>query len=75
MIWPLAALPVVIFLWKVIVWDKVLGWVSTDPLTGDVGTWAGIASASQPNMGFGLWCTDTDRIPIHGEARHDRGIA
>src|SRR5262245_28659830 len=42
MIRPLAALPVVIFIWKVIVWDKVLGWGTTDPLTGDVGTWAGV---------------------------------
>jgi len=39
---PLAALPVVIFMWKVIVWDKVLGLGSTDPITGDVGAWAGV---------------------------------
>ena len=44
---PLLAAPVVIFFWKVIVWDKVLcsiwslGGCSTDPLTGDVGVWAG----------------------------------
>ena len=38
---PLLAAPVVIFLWKVIVWDKVLGLGSTDPLTGDVALWAG----------------------------------
>jgi len=29
---PLLALPVVIFMWKVIVWDKVLGLGSTDAL-------------------------------------------
>ena len=29
---PLFALPFIIFAWKVIVWDKVLGWGSTDPL-------------------------------------------
>ncbi|MCL4713189.1 MAG: hypothetical protein KJZ73_18270 [Pseudorhodoplanes sp.] len=38
---PLLALPVIIYFWKVIVWDKVLGLGSTDPLTGDVSTWAG----------------------------------
>jgi hypothetical protein len=38
---PLLALPVVIFMWKVIVWDKVLGLGSTDALTGDVATWSG----------------------------------
>jgi hypothetical protein len=29
---PLMALPFVVFAWKVVVWDKVLGWGSTDPL-------------------------------------------
>ena len=38
---PLLALPVVIFMWKVIVWDKVLGLGTTDALTGDVATWSG----------------------------------
>jgi hypothetical protein len=38
---PLIALPVVIYLWKVIVWDKVLGLGSTDAIAGDVATWAG----------------------------------
>jgi hypothetical protein len=38
---PLLALPVIIFFWKVIVWDKVLGWGSTDPLTGAAAEWAG----------------------------------
>lgn len=38
---PLLALPVVIYLWKVIVWDKVLGWGTTDAIAGDVGIWAG----------------------------------
>lgn len=42
MIRPLAALPVVIYIWKVIVWDKVLGLGTTDAITGDVGTWAGV---------------------------------
>ena len=39
---PLAALPVVIYIWKVIVVDKVLGWGTTDPITGEVATWAGL---------------------------------
>src|SRR5919204_6704875 len=42
MIRPLAALPVVIYTWKVIVYDKCLGLGTTDPITGDVGTWAGV---------------------------------
>src|SRR5882757_6175039 len=43
---PLAALPVVIYIWKVIVVDKVLGWGSTDPITGEVATWAGLIVAT-----------------------------
>jgi hypothetical protein len=39
---PLLAAPVIIYLWKVIVWDKVLAFGSTDPITGDVGVWAGM---------------------------------
>ena len=39
---PLLAAPVVIYLWKVIVWDKVLALGSTDPLAGDVAAWAGL---------------------------------
>jgi hypothetical protein len=42
MIRPLAALPVVIYIWKVVVYDKVLALGTTDPITGDVGTWAGV---------------------------------
>ena len=40
MIRPLLALPVIVYLWKVIVWDKVLGWGTTDAIAGDVGVWA-----------------------------------
>lgn len=36
----LFALPIIIYMSKVIVWDKVLAWGSTDPLTGMVGDWA-----------------------------------
>jgi hypothetical protein len=39
---PLLAAPVIIYLWKVIVWDIVLGLGSTDPIGGDVGAWAGM---------------------------------
>jgi hypothetical protein len=42
MIRPLLALPVIIYLWKVIVWDKVLGLGTTDVIGGDVGIWAGL---------------------------------
>lgn len=31
---PLIAWPIGIYIWKVVVWDKVLGWGVTDPLTG-----------------------------------------
>lgn len=41
MIRPMLALPVVIYFWKVIVYDKVLGLGSTDPLNGMIGEWAG----------------------------------
>ena len=43
---PLLALPVIIYLWKVIVWDKVLALGTTDPITGDVGVWAGTIVAT-----------------------------
>lgn len=39
---PLLAAPVIIYLWKVIVWDKVLGLGMTDPLGGAVAEWAGL---------------------------------
>jgi hypothetical protein len=42
MIRPLLALPIVIYFWKVIVWDKVLGWGVTDPITGMIADWAGV---------------------------------
>lgn len=38
MIRPLMALPIVIYTWKVVVWDKVFGWGVTDPL-GDTMSW------------------------------------
>lgn len=34
------AMPLVGFEWKVIVWDKMLGWGTTDPLGGEVASWA-----------------------------------
>lgn len=39
---PLLAAPVIIYFWKVIVWDKVLGFGSTDPLTGMIADWSGL---------------------------------
>jgi hypothetical protein len=38
---PLLALPIVIYFWKVIVWDKVLGLGVTDPITGMIADWTG----------------------------------
>lgn len=43
---PLLALPVIIYFWKVIVWDKVLGLGSTDPITGMPAEWAGLIVAA-----------------------------
>ncbi|HEU5018079.1 MAG TPA: hypothetical protein VFT69_08910 [Pseudolabrys sp.] len=37
---PLFAAAFVIYAWKVVVWDKVLGLGVTDPLSGDVAQWA-----------------------------------
>jgi hypothetical protein len=37
---PLFAFAYIIYVWKVVVWDKVMGWGSTDPLSGDVSQWA-----------------------------------
>src|SRR3954464_10663414 len=39
---PLLAFPLIIYLWKVIVWDKVLGLGTTDPITGMVADWIGM---------------------------------
>ncbi len=39
---PLIAFPLIIYLWKVIVWDKVLGLGTTEPLTGLVAEWTGM---------------------------------
>ena len=38
---PLLALPIIIYLWKVVVWDKVLGLGTTDPITGMIADWTG----------------------------------
>jgi hypothetical protein len=37
---PLFAFAFVIYVWKVVVWDKVFGLGSTDALSGDVAQWA-----------------------------------
>ena len=37
---PLFAFAFIIYVWKVVVWDKVLGLGTTDPLSGDVAQWA-----------------------------------
>lgn len=37
---PLFAFAFVIYVWKVVVWDKVLGLGATDALGGDVAQWA-----------------------------------
>ena len=37
---PLFALAFIIYVWKVVVWDTVLGLGVTNPLSGDVAQWA-----------------------------------
>jgi hypothetical protein len=37
---PLFAFAFVIYVWKVVVWDKVLGFGTTDALSGDISQWA-----------------------------------
>ena len=37
---PLFALAFIVYVWKVVVWDKVFGLGSTDSLSGDVAQWA-----------------------------------
>jgi hypothetical protein len=37
---PLFAFAFIIYVWKVVVFDKVLGWGTTDPLSGDDSQWA-----------------------------------
>jgi hypothetical protein len=39
---PLLAFPIIIYFWKVIVWDKVLGLGTTDPITGMIADWTGM---------------------------------
>ena len=39
---PLLAFPIIIYFWKVIVFDKVLGLGSTDPLAGMIADWSGM---------------------------------
>jgi hypothetical protein len=39
---PLLAFPLIIYLWKVIVWDKVFGFGTTDPITGMIANWSGM---------------------------------
>ena len=43
---PLLAAPVIIYFWKVLVWDKVLGLGSTDPITGMVAECTGLILAA-----------------------------
>lgn len=33
------AIPVVAYEWKVVVWDTLLQWGTTEPITGEVGAW------------------------------------
>jgi len=39
---PLFAFAFIVYVWKVVVWDKVFGFGSTDPLSGDGAHWATI---------------------------------
>ena len=46
MIRPLISWPFIIYIWKIVVWDKVLGWGTTDALDGAIGEWAGVIIAA-----------------------------
>ncbi len=37
---PLFAFAFIIYVWKAVVWDTVLGWGTTNPLSGQVAQWA-----------------------------------
>jgi hypothetical protein len=37
-----ASVPIIIYFWKVIVWDKVLSLGTTDPITGMIADWTGM---------------------------------
>jgi hypothetical protein len=43
---PFFAFAFIIYAWKVVVWDKVLGLGTTDPLSGEVSQWATIILAA-----------------------------
>jgi hypothetical protein len=43
---PLLAMPIIIYLWKVFVWDKVLELGTTDPITGMIADWIGMILAA-----------------------------
>ena len=43
---PAIAFPFILYLWKVIIWDKVLGWGVTDPLGTNLDTIMGTIIAS-----------------------------
>jgi hypothetical protein len=62
---PLLALPVIIYLWKVIVWDTVLDWGSTAQLSGEVASWAGmivtayVGGRSLEKIARSIWRSDS----------------
>jgi hypothetical protein len=41
-IWAAFAFPLALYFNKIVIYDKMLGWGTTDPLTGLAGEWAGI---------------------------------
>lgn len=43
---PLFAYAFVVYVWKVVVWDKVFGLGATDPLSGEVAQWATVILAA-----------------------------
>ena len=57
---PLMAAPFILFMWKVIVWDKVLGWGTTDPL--DPKMWGVFMAVVVAYMGGRVIETGTSKI-------------
>lgn len=62
----LAATPLVIFEWKIIVWDTILGWGTTDAVKGQVAEWGNTVwyflFGAPTVMGLGkMWFSRSDK--------------
>jgi hypothetical protein len=60
-----ARIPTHHLLWKVIVWEKVLGWGSTDPITGMIADWAGMILTANVGSVHRDGCPNLQAIDPH----------